>query len=253
MRDGLGAVQTVLVLGGGSDIGLCVARGLVRGRTRTVILAARRPERLGAAVEELRSLGADRVDTVRFDADDLGSHQAFVDEVFDAHSDIDVVVFAFGVLGDQAAAERNAEAALSVIRVNFVDAVSVMVRMTERLRRQGHGTIVVFSSVAGERPRKSNFVYGSSKAAIDAFSQGLGDSLQGTGVGVLVVRPGFVKTKMTTGLRPAPLAATPEQVADAIVGGLRRGDHTVWVPRELRFVMWGLRLLPRVVFRRLNI
>lgn len=119
------------------------------------------------------------------------------------------------------------------------------------MRAQGHGVIVALSSVAGERPRASNFVYGSSKAGVDAFFSGLADSLVGTGVSVLVVRPGFVRSKMTAGLAVAPLATTPEAVAEAIVSGIRRNRHTVWVPGVMRWVMSGLRHTPRAVFRRL--
>lgn len=253
MRDGLGGVQSMLILGAGSDIGMATARAFVRRRTRTLILAGRDTAALEDRARELRELGAQQVDAVRFDADDLDSHAAFVDSVFGSHDDIDVVLVAFGVLGDQAVSEHNAEAALGVVRTNFLDAVSVMVPIAEALRRQGHGTMVVLSSVAAERPRRSNFVYGSSKAGLDAFSQGLGDALQGSGVQVLVVRPGFVITKMTRGLRPVPLSVTPEVVAGAIVEGVRRGDHTVWVPGALRHVMSALRHVPRVVFRRLKV
>ena len=118
---------------------------------------------------------------------------------------------------------------------------------------QAHGTLIVLSSVAAERPRRSNFVYGASKAGLDAFAQGLGDALAGTGVDVMVVRPGFVRTKMTAGLKPAPLSTTPDAVAGAIVDGLRRGAHTVWVPPALRSVMSIVRHLPRPLFRRLSI
>jgi decaprenylphospho-beta-D-erythro-pentofuranosid-2-ulose 2-reductase len=112
---------------------------------------------------------------------------------------------------------------------------------------------VLLSSVAGERARRSNFIYGSSKAGVDAFYQGLGDSLVGSGARVMIVRPGFVHTKMTEGMDSAPLSTTPEAVADAIVHGLARGREVVWVPSTLRFVMSGLRHLPRAVFRRLPI
>jgi len=119
------------------------------------------------------------------------------------------------------------------------------------MRAQGHGTLCVFSTVAGERPRRSNFVYGSSKAGLDAFAQGLGDSLVGTGVNVVVVRPGFVHTKMTQGLDAAPLATTPEKVAEATLEGIAKGAHTVWAPPALRYVMSVLRHVPRPIFRRL--
>ena len=121
-----------------------------------------------------------------------------------------------------------------------------------RLRAQGHGTLVVLSSVAAERARRANFVYGSSKAGLDAFCQGLGDSLVGTGVRVVVVRPGFVHTKMTAGHKPAPLSTTPDAVADVVVRGLEKGAETIWAPPPLRFVMSGMRHLPRPLWRRIK-
>jgi decaprenylphospho-beta-D-erythro-pentofuranosid-2-ulose 2-reductase len=250
MKDALGSVQSVLVLGGGSDIALATCRRLAP-RAETIVLAARKPETLEVAAAELRAAGAMSVDVVAFDATDSASHDGFVAGVFDRHGDFDVVLFAFGVLGDQAEAERSGRAAREILESNFVGAVSVGVPVAQRLRAQGHGTIVVLSSVAGERARRSNFVYGSSKAGLDAFFQGLGDALAGSGVHVMVVRPGFVHTKMTAGMQAAPLATTPDKVADAIVDGLRRGREVVWAPGPLRWVMSVLRHVPRPVFRRL--
>jgi decaprenylphospho-beta-D-erythro-pentofuranosid-2-ulose 2-reductase len=250
MKDALGTVQSVLVLGGGSDIALATCRRLAP-RAQTIVLAARKPETLDAAAAELRAAGASTVDVVGFDATDSASHDTFVANVFDRYGDFDVVLFAFGVLGDQAEAERSGRAAREIVESNYVGSVSVGVPVAQRLRDQGHGTIVVLSSVAGERARRSNFVYGSSKAGLDAFFQGLGDALVGTGVHVMVVRPGFVHTKMTAGMQAAPLATTPDKVADAIVEGLRRDREVVWVPAPLRWVMSALRHVPRPVFRRL--
>jgi decaprenylphospho-beta-D-erythro-pentofuranosid-2-ulose 2-reductase len=136
---------------------------------------------------------------------------------------------------------------------NYVGAVSVMVPVARHLREQGHGAMVLLSSVAGERARRSNFVYGSSKAGVDAFAQGLADSMVGSGANVLVVRPGFVRTKMTEGMKAAPLSTTPEAVADAIAEGIASGRTTIWVPPPLRYLMAVLRHLPRPVFRRLPI
>ena len=113
--------------------------------------------------------------------------------------------------------------------------------------------IVALSSVAGERPRRSNFVYGSTKAGFDAFYTGLGEALRELGGRVLVVRPGFVKSKMTTGLDPAPLATTPEAVAEAVVHAVRDGKEQIWVPGTMRVVMSGLRHVPRAIFRRLPV
>ena len=252
MKDALGNVQSVLVLGGRSDIALATVRRLVADRTRTVVLAVRRPEESADAVAELRALGA-TVEAVPFDAEDTASHEGFVDQVFARFGDIDLVLVAFGVLGDQAEAEADGQAATDIARTNYVGAVSVAVPLATRLREQGHGTIVALSSVAGERARRSNFVYGSSKAGFDAFFQGLGDSLVGSGVGVMIVRPGFVHSQMTEGLPAAPLATTPDAVADAIARGLARGSEVIWVPPALRAVMTVLRHVPRTVFRRLPI
>jgi len=252
VKDALGSVQSVLVLGGGSDIAMSVLRRLLADRTRMVVLAARDPETLEPRAKELRDAGATEVDLVRFDADDLDSHPGFAAEVFGRHGDIDLVLLAFGVLGDDSVNDRR-DAAVALLRTNFLGAASVLLPVVERLRDQGHGTVVVLSSVAGERVRKSNFVYGSSKAAIDGFAQGLGDALQGSGVHVMVVRPGFVHTKMTAGLKPAPFSTTPEAVADVILHGVRRGADTVWAPPLLRWVMAVVRHLPRPLFRRLDL
>ena len=251
MNDALGSVQSVLILGGGSDIALATVRKLMRSRCRTVVLAGRDPESFAPAAKELLALGATTVESVEFDALALDTHAAFVASVFEQFGDIDLGLLAFGVLGDQDAAERDATEAVRIVESNYTGAVSVLVPLAQAMRAQGHGRIVVLSSVAGERARKSNFVYGSSKAGLDAFCQGLGDSLQGSGVRVLVVRPGFVHSKMTDGLDAAPLATDPETVAAAIVTGLGRGSDTVWAPARLRIVMSVLRHLPRVVFRRL--
>ena len=253
MKDALGGVQSVLVLGGASEIALATVRRLVDSRARTVVLAVRRPEASAETVAELRSSGATTVEAVAFDAEDTGSHEAFVADMFARFGDIDLVLVAFGVLGDQAEAEADGSAATDIARVNYLGAVSVTVPIATRLREQGHGTIVALSSVAGERARRSNFVYGSSKAGFDAFFQGLGDSLVGSGARVMIVRPGFVHTRMTEGLPPAPLATTPDAVADAITRGLARNAEVIWVPPALRAVMTVLRHTPRSVFRRLPI
>lgn len=242
MRDALGSVQSVLVLGGTSEIGVATARTLVNGRARRVLLACREPEHAGLAIEDLRRAGAEHVEAVRFDALEHGTHERFVDDVFDRFGDLDLALLAFGMLTGEP---------VDVVDTNFAGAVSVLEPLAKRMVRQGHGTIVVLSSVAGERVRRANYVYGASKAGLDGYAQGLGDSLAGTGVCVMVVRPGFVRTAMTAGIKAPPLSATPEQVADAIARGLARGSHTVWVPSAMRPLMWVVRHLPRAVFRRL--
>ncbi|MPZ72727.1 MAG: decaprenylphospho-beta-D-erythro-pentofuranosid-2-ulose 2-reductase [Nitriliruptorales bacterium] len=250
MRDALGAVQSVLVLGGSSDIGVAIAQKLARPRGASVVLAGRDAAALQAAAARVRGAGAGIVDTTAFDADDVDSHGELAQKLF-AQRDYDVVVLAAGVLGDQAAAEADYREAVAVWRTNFLGCASIAMCVAQHLRRQGHGTLVVLSSVAAERVRRSNFVYGAAKAGLDGLAQGLGDSLVATGARVIVVRPGFVTTKMTQGRESVPFSSTPQAVADAVDNAIRRGSEIVWVPASLRLVMAVLRHVPRVVFRRL--
>lgn len=249
MKDSLGSAQSLLVLGGTSDIAMATARKMAKQRTKKIFLAGRPSDALDANAAELRKLGAE-VQTVAFDAAESADHEKALSDVFDV-GDVDVVLMAFGVLGDQAADEVDPIRAAQVAQVNYVGAVSSGVVCAQALKKQGHGALVVLSSVAMERTRAANFIYGSSKAGLDAFAQGLGDSLVGTGVHVMVVRPGFTTTKMTAGMEKTPLSTTPDAVADAIIGGLRKGSHTVWVPGALRYVFSGIRHVPRPVFRKL--
>ncbi len=249
MRDGTGGVQSVLVLGGASDIALATVERLVADRCRRVVLAGRPSASLDEAAARVRALGAE-VDLVAFDAVEVESHEKVIGEVF-AAGDVDVVLLAFGVLGDQAAFDDDHAAALDAVTVNYTGAVSAGLAVADCLRRQGHGTLVVLSSVAGVRVRKDNFVYGSTKAGLDGFAQGLGDALRGSGARVMVVRPGFVATKMTEGMAPGPFATTADRVATDIVAGLRRGAHTVWSPAVLQALFGVLRLVPRPLWRRL--
>ncbi len=252
MHDALGRVQSVFVLGATSEIAEATIDRLADGgNLERVLLASRHPADLDATVSRLRARGVSQVETVAFDAADIKAHEALVDDAFGRLGDVDVVLLTFGVLGDQDVTEKDGAAAAKVAAVNYLGAMSLGVPVATKLRAQGHGTIVVLSSVAGERARRSNFVYGSTKAGLDAFYQGLGDSLAGSGARVLVVRPGFVHTKMTAGLTPAPLATTAGAVADAIAAGIAHGRDTIWVPSTLRYVMSALRHVPRPVFRKL--
>ena len=250
MRDALGSVQSVLVLGGTSEIALATVRRLVADRTRTVVLAVRDRARAEPAAAELRADGAE-VDVVELDATRTDTHREVVGGIFDRHEDLDVVLLATGALGR--AGDEQLRDAAELMLVNAAGPISCLVPAVERLRRQGHGTVVVLSSVAAERPRKSNYAYGASKAGLDAFARGLRDALEGTGVDVMVVRPGFVKTRMTEHLDAAPLSVDADTVARAVVDGLRRRAAVVHVPAPMRWVMLVLRLLPGPLFRRLPI
>ena len=252
MTDALDRPTSILVLGGTSDIALATVRALRSPALRRVVLAARPSAGRDDAVAGLSADGVSGVTAVDFDAAATATHDELLSAVF-AAGDVDVVLVAFGVLGDQQEFEDDPDLAVEAAQVNYVGAVSVCLRAARHLTAQGHGSLVVLSSVAGERARRSNFVYGSTKAGVDALASGLADAMHGSGANVLVVRPGFVRTGMTTHLEPAPLSVTAEQVADAVVSGLRRGSTVVYVPAAMRVVMSGLRHLPRAVFRRLPV
>ena len=239
--------QTVLVLGGASDIGQAIVSALVSPALRTVVLAVRHPGDLD--VDALR-FGDATVVAVAFDALDVDSHEAVITEIADRFGDLDVVVQAFGQLG-VAGLDDPVDAA-RLAQVNYVGAVSSGLAVAHRLRAQGHGTLVVLSSVAGVRTRASNFVYGSTKAGQDAFATGLGHALHGSGASVLTVRPGFVRSSMTEAMDEAPFSVDTSDVADAVVAGLRKGRSVVWVPGILQFVFGLLRYAPGFVWRRLD-
>jgi decaprenylphospho-beta-D-erythro-pentofuranosid-2-ulose 2-reductase len=247
--DAVGNPQSILLLGGTSEIGLAVVEAFASDRPMRVVLAARPSDRLDAARARLEARGC-AVETLPFDAEALDTHTDVVHKAF-AGGDIDVALVAFGLLGDNEKAWTDVSYAARLAQVNYTAAVTVGVALAERMREQGHGSIVAFSSVAGERARRSNFVYGSTKAGLDAFYSGLTEALRPHGVGVTVVRPGFVHTRMTEGMRPAPLSTTPDAVAAITVDAVRRRRELVWAPAPVRFVMSVLRHLPRAVFRRI--
>ncbi len=252
MIDATGNPARILLLGGTSDIALAIARRFALDRPgMEVVLAARPTPRREQAAEQLRGLGCE-VRECDFEGQDRSSHTTAVEAAF-ADGDVDVAVVAFGVLGDQEQAWQDVDAAVLMAEVNYTAAVSCGVLLAQRLRTQGHGSIVALSSVAGERARRSNFVYGSTKAGMDAFYTGLGEALREHGVRVLVVRPGFVRSRMTDGLAAAPLSQTPEQVAEITVSALRKGREVVWAPGAMRVVMSVLRHVPRPIFRRLPV
>lgn len=249
MDNALGEPQTILLLGGTSDIGLAIVRELLSPVARTVVLACRNVDKGEAAAAGLRH-DALAVDVVHFDGADTESHQRVIDEVAARHGDIDVAIVAFALLGGEDAT-ADAATATELAHVNFTGTITATMAVANRLRAQGHGAIMLLSSVAGERVRKGNPIYGATKAGIDGFAQGFGDELAASGVHMLVVRPGFVHSSMTAGMKPAPFATTPEKVAEVAVKGLRAKRRMVWAPGILRFVFMTLRHVPGPIWRRL--
>ena len=240
------------MLGGTSEIAIAIVRELQSRAPREVALLGRDAGALARAAEELQAPGSKPPITLVLDALQTDRHADVIGEAFDRLGGADIVVLAVGVLGERGGLPEDIADALEVLRVNVVGAGSLLLHAAQRLRDGGGGALVVLSSVAAERPRRGNVVYGASKAGLDALAQGLGDALHDEGVRVLVARPGFVHTRMTRGLDPAPLSTTPEAVAGVIVDGLERGAHTVWAPPSLRWLMLVMRMLPRPIFRRIK-
>ncbi len=260
------SAQRVLVLGGTSEIAAAIVRELAADSPCEVVLAGRDEERLRGAAQGLLREGCRRVETIPLEAIPVkafplgasrpvsarpDSHREILARGIELLGGVDLVILAVGVLGERGGLPEDVSAAVEVLEVNVVGAGSLLLESVRALREQGQGAVVVLSSVAAERPRAANAVYCAAKAGLDALAQGLADALAGTGVHVLVVRPGFVRTRMTRGLPVPPLATDPQTVARLTVRGLRRGAQTVWAPAALRWVMLVLRVLPRPIFRRL--
>jgi decaprenylphospho-beta-D-erythro-pentofuranosid-2-ulose 2-reductase len=249
--DALGGVQRVLVLGGSSELAAATLAAMSLRPGAKVLLAGRAVNPTFVA-----SLGMDlgpevTVSTVEWDA--AGGAEAavaVVDAAVAELGDLDVVIAAAGVLGLGAAA--SVTAAAEVLSVNVVGVGAACLAAAAALRAQGRGVLIVFSSVAGLRARADNFVYGASKAGLDALASGLADSLAGTGVRVIVVRPGFVVGRMTEGMPPAPFATTPAAVGAAVAGALHSHAEVVHIPRQLGPVFRVMQQLPRPIWRKLS-
>lgn len=239
----------VLLLGGTSEIGLAILSALELPPDAEVILAGRDVARLDAAGKTLDCA----VSAVRYDAVDVHGHQAFADSVC-AGGVPDLVIAAAGVLVPQPSAEQDVSLAAMMIETNLTGHVSTLLAFGKHMKARGKGTIVVLSSVAAVRPRKFNSVYGAAKAGLDAFARGYADALHGSGVRILLVRPGFVSGRMTAGMTPAPLATTPEKVGVAVASAVRSSAarETIWVPGSLAALAAVMRVIPRAVWRTLD-
>jgi decaprenylphospho-beta-D-erythro-pentofuranosid-2-ulose 2-reductase len=200
----------------------------------------------------MNAAGATKVDVIDFDALDTESHPAVIDKAW-ADGDVDVAIVAFGLDGDSEELWQNQVKAVRVANVNYTASVSVGVLIGEKMKAQGFGRIIVMSSVAGERVKRANFMYGSSKAGLDGFYLGLGEALRPFGPRVTVVRPGQVRTKFSAHVDEAPLTVNKEDVAALAVAASDKGKEIVWAPGPFRFVMIVLRHIPRAIFRKLPI
>ncbi|OFN76345.1 MULTISPECIES: SDR family oxidoreductase [unclassified Corynebacterium] len=247
----MGETGALLILGGRSDIGGELARRLCAGRP--VVLAARGEHGMDELTTELLRRGAVSVHTLSFDAADVSSHRAVIEQAATlAGEDITTAVVAFGILGDQEQAEHDEAHAFDIALIDYAAQVSILTVLADVMKR---GHIVAFSSIAGWRARRANYVYGSTKAGLDAFCQGLADRLQGSDLALITARPGFVIGSMTQGMKPAPLSVTPDVVAQAVVRAVesssssRPVSRTLWIPRTLQLLAWVMKLVPRPIWR----
>ena len=249
MNDAFGHPQSGVVLGGTSDIaGSLVAQW--SARCRSLVLAGRDRAQLDRMAARFTPSIA-TVETVVFDAKE-GDADATVARCFAAASEaVDVVVMAVGELGDQEVDELDSGRIAQMVTVNFAWPAAALSAAAASLQKQGHGRIVVLSSVAGVRVRRANFVYGSAKYGLDGFAQGLSEALEGSGVSLHLVRPGFVRTKMTEGRPAAPFAVDADRVAADVVAGLEHNRSVIWSPPVVGWVFSVLRWLPRPLWRRL--
>lgn len=251
--DAVGNPQTILLLGGTSEIGLAICERYLQNAHARIVLAAM-PNDPGrdAAVAQMRAAGARSVELIDFEATDTETHPKMIDQAF-ANGDVDVAIVAFGILGDAEELWQNQRKAVLAAEINYTAAVSVGVLLGEKMRAQGFGQIIAMSSAAGERVRRSNFVYGSTKAGLDGFYLGLGEALREYGVRVLVIRPGQVRTRMSAHVKEAPLTVDKTYVANLAVTASAKGKELVWAPGAFRYVMMVLRHIPRSIFRKLPI
>ncbi|AHI21543.1 decaprenylphospho-beta-D-erythro-pentofuranosid-2-ulose 2-reductase [Corynebacterium vitaeruminis] len=251
MLNAVGQLQNILLLGGTSEIGLAIVEEfLKRGPARVTLAARKNSPRIDAAVEEVKAAGASAVEVLDFDATAFYTHKDVIDLAFSA-GDVDVAVVAFGTLGDQEELWQDQAKAVASAETNYTAPISVGVLLSEKFKEQGHGTIIAMSSVAGQRVRRSNFVYGASKAGMDGFYVNLGEALREHGVNVLVVRPGQVRTKMSADAGDAPLTVNKEDVAKATVEAVLNKKRYLFVHPLFEYVSLAFKFIPQPIFRKL--
>ena len=249
MENAFGHPQQVVVLGGTSDIARAITKKLCAARANTVVLCGRNQELLDEAASEAKDYGATATDTVLFDANDPSNARRVVNEAFDKVGDtVDLVLVAVGVLADQLVDENDADAAARVATVNFTWPTAALAEVRRRLVAQGSGRILVLSSVTAVRVRRGAYLYAGAKAGLDRLCDAMADSLAGTGVTLQIVRPGFVRSKMTTGQADIPFTTDPDVVAHNVMKGIGTEDRVIWSPPVLRYIFMVLRHLPRAVW-----
>lgn len=253
MENAFGQPQTVVVLGGTSDIAEAIVSQLCRERTRNVVVAGRNRDALDLAAARAQSAGATSTNVVVFDAGDPANAADTVDACFRAiGAPVDLVIVAVGLLGDQLVDEESPAAAAAIATVNYTWPVAALAALKPKMVQQGTGRILVISSVAGIRVRRGSYLYGSAKAGLDRHCEGMADALLGTGVSLQILRPGFVHTKMTKGMDAAPFSVDAERVATDTVSGLASSARVIYSPGIMKWLFALLRHLPAPLWRKIN-
>jgi decaprenylphospho-beta-D-erythro-pentofuranosid-2-ulose 2-reductase len=245
-------MNKILIVGGTSAIACGVAREYANQGAKLFLLGRNRG-RLENVVSDLKVRGAEEVAFAAGDLVDSAVHERLLATAWETFGGFDVALVAYGSLPDQSACEGDPRIASASIQVNFVSAVSWLLLLAGRFQSQGHGTIAAISSVAGDRGRQSNFVYGSAKSGLTTFLEGLRNRLYRSGIRVLTVKPGFVATPMTAHLRKTALFAEPDAVGRTIVRAIARGRDVVYVPWFWRGILCTVRHIPEKIFKRLSL
>ncbi len=245
-------MRKILIVGASSAIAHATAR-LYANDGDALFLIARDKEKLAAVSDDLKTRGASRVFTRVMDALDFDRHEAIIEEAFTLLDGLDIALVAYGTLPDQGKCEISWELTRKELEINCLSTISLLTRLGIYFRRQQAGTIAVLSSVAGDRGRKSNYVYGTAKGAVSIFLQGLRNSLHGSAVNVITIKLGFVDTPMTAGFDKGILWASPEKAAGGIYRSVNAKKDLVYVPWFWRYVMTVIRLIPERIFKRLKL
>ncbi|MFT3849723.1 MAG: SDR family oxidoreductase [Propionivibrio sp.] len=245
-------MKRILIIGASSAIAEATAR-LWAAQGAALFLVGRNGERLGHIADDLRLRGAASVGSHVMDACDMAAHGAMLDAAENALGGLDVALIAHGSLPDQKACEASVELTLKEIETNALSVIALATRLGESFEKRGGGTLAVIGSVAGERGRQSNYVYGAAKGMVGLFMQGLRNRLARKGVQVLTIKPGFVNTPMTAAFPKGALWAKPEAVARGIVRAVERGADEVYLPGFWRLIMFVIRHIPERVFKKLSL
>jgi decaprenylphospho-beta-D-erythro-pentofuranosid-2-ulose 2-reductase len=245
-------VRKILVIGATSAIAEHCAR-LWAARGDALYLVARNEERLKTIATDLKVRGAAQAHACSMDLNDIGGHAALFDQAEAAIGGIDTVLIAHGTLSNQKACEQSAEETLAEIQTNALSTVSLLTHIANRFEAKRAGTIAVISSVAGDRGRASNYVYGSAKAMVTAFTSGLRQRLHKSNVAVVTIKPGFVDTPMTASFKKGLLWAKPAAVAVKIVQAIDKKENEVYVPAFWWAIMAVIRLIPEGFFRKITL